>query len=279
MFRPRREQGDRNQWEEEQRKAEEQRKQAEAQKQAAAAAEMLNPFLPAIQKPSVVQAKLAPTTVQKLQMAKLAEPAAIPQWQKKQESPSTPPIKPQMRKNEGVAPKTQTNVERLTTAVLAHKGDVDDPFVQGLWGEQELKNDFVREELKKFTPALDARVKELREKINAKPTQAVEDERDTDTSMNMVYTMHKNDPKIVRDDIIAGATKVDPQTVGNMVQPLSASVTSPAQPTLELKPDKTGGSNLDLDMGPITQEKADEVRAATESANTANACAEYEYSS
>ncbi|WP_147554019.1 hypothetical protein [Christensenella timonensis] len=45
-------------------------------------------------------------------------------------------------------------------------GDLSDPFLQGLFGEEELKNEFVQGQMEQFMPALERRIAQLRDKVN-----------------------------------------------------------------------------------------------------------------
>ena len=189
--------------------------------------------------------------------------------------------------------------EKRETTVTS--GDLADPFLQGLFGEQELKDEFVKGQLKQFAPALERRIAQLREKVSGnKVSGQTEEERQKDTAYgtNMVYTMKKDEAWPTREELITGRTEIDPRMAGNIMQPMSAQVSNPPQqgnaedktsteaaqfgwqpPQQGNAEDKTstegaqfgwqaqgaktaGGSDLDLGMGPITQEKADEVRAA-----------------
>ncbi|MEA5004341.1 MAG: hypothetical protein VB081_12720 [Christensenella sp.] len=58
---------------------------------------------------------------------------------------------------DGLLKGTEKPSEGLSKGKGRTDGDLADPFIQGLWGEQELKNDFMRGQVTAFTPALDAR--------------------------------------------------------------------------------------------------------------------------
>ena len=69
-------------------------------------------------------------------------------------------------------------------------GDLADPFLQGLFGEQELKDEFVKGQLKQFAPALERRIVQLRDKVSGQTEEPRQ--KDTAYGTNMVYTMDKD---------------------------------------------------------------------------------------
>ena len=61
-------------------------------------------------------------------------------------------------------------------------GDLADPFLQGLFGEKELKNDFVRQQTEKLKPLLEARVAELRGQVDSAGSVGEDSDKDTANS-------------------------------------------------------------------------------------------------
>ncbi|BDF57897.1 hypothetical protein CE91St36_07140 [Christensenellaceae bacterium] len=120
--------------------------------------------------------------------------------------------------------------EKRETTVTS--GDLADPFLQGLFGEQELKDEFVKGQLKQFAPALERRIAQLREKVSGnKVSGQTEEERQKDTAYgtNMVYTMKKDEAWPTREELITGRTEIDPRMAGNIMQPMSAGASNPPQ--------------------------------------------------
>ncbi|WP_147554024.1 hypothetical protein [Christensenella timonensis] len=70
-------------------------------------------------------------------------------------------------------------------------GDLSDPFLQGLFGEEELKNEFVQGQMEQFMPALERRIAQLRGKVSGQ-TEEEPQQKDTAYGTNMVYTMDKD---------------------------------------------------------------------------------------
>ncbi|WP_147554022.1 hypothetical protein [Christensenella timonensis] len=73
-------------------------------------------------------------------------------------------------------------------------GDLSDPFLQGLFGEEELKKEFVQGQMEQFMPALERRIAQLRGKVSGQ-TEEEPQQKDTAYGTNMVYTMDKDDKK------------------------------------------------------------------------------------
>ncbi|BDF57886.1 hypothetical protein CE91St36_07030 [Christensenellaceae bacterium] len=161
--------------------------------------------------------------------------------------------------------------EERETAVTS--GDLADPFLQGLFGEQELKDEFVKGQLKQFAPALEKRIAQLREKVSG---QTEEEQKDTAYGTNMVYTMNKDDAWPTREELITGRTEIDPRmagnvrqeipsrfdvgSAGNIMQPMSAQVSNPPQGN-----DKTSTEAAQFGWQPPQQESAED-KTSTEGA-------------
>jgi len=137
-------------------------------------------------------------------------------------------------------------------------GDLADPFLQGLFGEEELKKEFVKGQMEQFTPALERRIAQLRDKVN--PSSARREsplgekvsgqteevpQKDTAYGTNMVYTMDKDGKQPTREELVTGRTEIGPKmagnigeawparfadgSAGNMIQPMPAGVSDPPQ--------------------------------------------------
>ncbi|BDF57909.1 hypothetical protein CE91St36_07260 [Christensenellaceae bacterium] len=111
--------------------------------------------------------------------------------------------------------------------------DLADPFLQGLFGEQELKNEFVKGQLKQFAPALERRIAQLRDKVNGQAEEP--QQKDTAYGTNMVYNTNKNGIQQADGGIktLSGAYKDNEGQ--SLIQPMSAQVSGPQQGNAEDK--------------------------------------------